>query len=181
MAGIGVRLVGDHFFHFTVAQPEGTYTVSASAGELREEAEFIHVSQPDPAYRFQQGTVLNWFDIDTPDGFYSVKDLLKDIVLSPEAAALVNERFAGIVQAYVNLASIDVVPAGCSKGTGLRMAAEHYGATLTAGIGDSYNDLELLKAADVAYTFHSSPAEMHADADVLVDAAAEAIRDFMTR
>ena len=89
----------DHFFHFTVAQPEGTYTVSASAGELREEAEFIHVSQPDPAYRFQQGTVLNWFDIDTPDGFYSVKDLLKDIVLSPEAAALVKPFLAEMTAA----------------------------------------------------------------------------------
>ena len=118
---------------------------------------------------------------DVAGPFYGYAMETDTIEEAQEAAALVNERFAGIVQAYVNLASIDVVPAGCSKGTGLRMAAEHYGATLTAGIGDSYNDLELLKAADVSYTFHSSPVEMHADADVLVDAAAEAIRDFMTR
>ena len=89
----------DHFFHFTVPQPEGTYTVTASAGDLTEQAAFHHVLQPDPAYRFQQGTVLNWFDIDTPDGFYSVKDLLKDIVQSPDAAALVKPFLAEMTAA----------------------------------------------------------------------------------
>ncbi len=93
----------------------------------------------------------------------------------------VNERYAGIVCSYVNLASIDVLPAGHSKGTGLRNAAAHFGATLTAGIGDSYNDLPLLQAADVAYTFHSAPEDMRRQADVLVDSVAEALADFMTR
>lgn len=98
-----------------------------------------------------------------------------------EAAALVREHFAGVLTAYVNLASIDVLPAGCSKGTGLRHLAEYYGADLTAGIGDSFNDLELLDAADVAYTFKSSPEEMHRSADLLVDSAAEALYDFIQR
>lgn len=89
----------DHFFHFTVPQPEGNYTVIATAGDLTEQATFNHVSQPDPAYRFQQGTVLNWFDLDTPDGFYSVKDLLKDIAQSPDAAALVQPFLAEMMAA----------------------------------------------------------------------------------
>ena len=89
----------DHFFHFTVPQPEGSYTVIASAGDLTEQATFNHVSQPDPAYRFQQGTVLNWFDIDTPDGFYSIKDLLKDISQHPDAAALVKPLLAEMTAA----------------------------------------------------------------------------------
>ena len=80
----------DHFFHFIVSQPKGAYTVVASAGDLSEQAQFTHVAQPDPAYRFQQGTVLNWFDITTPEGYYSVKELLNDITQSQEAAACVN-------------------------------------------------------------------------------------------
>lgn len=92
----------NHFFHFTVSQPEGTYTVAASAGELREQAQFCHVAEPDPAYRFQQGTVLNWFDITTPEGYYSVKDLLREIAQSSEAMALVQpfmaEMMAGRAQ-----------------------------------------------------------------------------------
>jgi beta-galactosidase len=84
----------NHFFHFTVPQPKGSYTVVASAGSLSEQAQFCHVTEPDPAYRFQQGTVLNWFDITTPEGYYSVKDLLKDITQSPEAAAFINPLLA---------------------------------------------------------------------------------------
>lgn len=124
-------------------------------------------------------SVASFDEVEGP--FYGYAMETNTIEEAQEAAALVNERFAGIVQAFVNLASIDVVPAGCSKGTGLLKAAEYYGATLTAGIGDSYNDLELLKAADVSYTFNSSPAEMHPYASVLVDSAAEAIADFMAR
>jgi HAD superfamily hydrolase (TIGR01484 family) len=96
-----------------------------------------------------------------------------------EVADDINTRFAGIVSAYVNMASVDVVPAGNSKGSGLARAAEHFGATLTAGIGDSFNDLELLDAADIAYTFRRSPVEMHTHADLLVDSVADAIHDFM--
>ena len=126
---------------------------------------------------------LRHFDTydDITGPFYGYAMETDTVDQAQEAAALVNERFAGLVQAYVNLASIDVVPAGCSKGTGLHMAAEHYGATLTAGVGDSFNDLELLDAADISYTFNSSPTEMHAHADLLVDAASEAIHDFMQR
>ena len=122
-------------------------------------------------------TISSFDEVKGPFYGYAMEN--ESIEIAQEAADMVNERFAGIVQAYVNLASIDVVPAGCSKGTGLLKAAEYYGATLTAGIGDSFNDIELLDAADVAYTFNSADPEMHAHADVLVDHAAEAIADFM--
>jgi HAD superfamily hydrolase (TIGR01484 family) len=118
-------------------------------------------------------------DIEGP--FYGIAMENETIEIAQEAAADINERYGDVVTAYVNLASIDVVPASNSKGTGLRRAAQYYGATLTAGMGDSFNDLELLKAADVAYTFHSSPDEMHVYADKLVDGAHEAIYDFMRR
>lgn len=116
-----------------------------------------------------------------PRPFYGYAMETETIEIAQEAAAEINERYAGVLHAYVNLASIDVVPVGCSKGSGLLKAAEHFGATLTGGIGDSYNDLELLDAADVAYTFASSPAEMHPHADILVNSAAEALGDFMRR
>lgn len=92
-----------------------------------------------------------------------------------------NRRYANVAIAHQNLNSIDVVPAGCTKGTGLAKIARHFGASLTAGIGDSFNDLPLLEAADVAYTFNSSAEEVRAGADVLVDHVSEAIYDFMTR
>ena len=93
----------------------------------------------------------------------------------------VNSRYAGQVAAYQNDRSIDMQAPGCSKGLGLKIAAEHLGADLTAGIGDSFNDVPMLDAADVAYTFNSSAPDVQAHAQVLVDSAAEAIRSFMRR
>lgn len=113
--------------------------------------------------------------------FYGFAMENESIEVAQEAAAMVNERYAGICQAYVNLASIDVVPAGCSKGTGLRKAARHFGADVTGGMGDSFNDLPLLEAVDVAYTFDSSEPQVQRAADVLVADAAEAVRDFARR
>lgn len=96
-------------------------------------------------------------------------------------AADINERYGDVVAAHQNLNSVDVVPAGCTKGSGLAHIVEHYGAALSAGIGDSYNDLPLLEAADVAYTFNRAAQDVRTEADVLVDHASEAIYDFMER
>ena len=103
------------------------------------------------------------------------------VEMAEQLAAEVNRVYGADACAYVNLASIDILPAGCSKGTGLLRAAEHYGATLTGGIGDSFNDLPLIETAQVGYSFHRCDPAMRAAADVLVDSVAEALADFMDR
>lgn len=97
------------------------------------------------------------------------------------ACSMINDRYGDIVFAAQNLASVDICPAGCSKGSSLLRAKELFGVDLFAGIGDSYNDLTMLDAADVAYTFHRSPEVVRASADVLVDTEAEAIDDLLAR
>lgn len=130
----------------------------------------------------------DWLPIRSASSFENLPDPIQGMGMETDTVeqaidlvAKINERYAGIACAYTNLASFDVVPAGNSKGTGLVTAASHFGATLTGGIGDSYNDLPLLDAADVAYTFHSAPDDMKSHADVLVDSVAEALADFMAR
>lgn len=98
-----------------------------------------------------------------------------------EAVRRVSGRFGASVMAFQNVGSIDIVPLGCSKGRGLRTARDLLGADLMGGIGDSYNDIPLLLAADVAYTFHTSPLEVRRQADVLVDSVADAVGDFWKR
>ena len=101
---------------------------------------------------------------------------------SPEAAShavtMINEQFADVVAAFQNRESVDVVPLGCSKGTGLACVRDKFGVGTTAGIGDSFNDVPLLDEADVAYTFRRSPEDVRSHADVLVGTVAEAIADF---
>lgn len=96
-----------------------------------------------------------------------------------KACLQINSRFADVVEGFQNLGSVDVVPVGCSKGSGVRIVCEALGVQTIAGIGDSYNDLPLLNAADVAYTFHESPAEVRDAADVVVHTLAEALAHFM--
>ncbi len=91
----------------------------------------------------------------------------------------INERFAGEVAAFQNLGSVDIVPAGCSKGEGMRIVRRALGIEAMAGAGDSYNDLPLLSAADVAYTFVSSPAVVRNAADVVVNTLEEAVLHFL--
>lgn len=76
---------------------------------------------------------------------------------------------------YQNKNWMDVVEKTVSKGNGAFTARDLYHCDLVAGIGDSYNDIPLLKAADVSFTFHSSPDVVKAEADYIVDNIAEAI------
>lgn len=78
----------DKFFHFEIEQPQGEYEVTVRAGELEESATFNHVDTPDPSYSFGGGQILNWFDLEIRDGYFSVKDLIKDMMTNPEAMAV---------------------------------------------------------------------------------------------
>lgn len=90
----------------------------------------------------------------------------------------INERFAGKVAAFQNLGSVDIVPVGCSKGEGVRIVRDALGVDVVAGIGDSYNDLPLLSAADISYTFESSPSVVRDAADVVVGTLEDAVLHF---
>ena len=96
-----------------------------------------------------------------------------------EARNAMNRRYAGVVEGFQNLGSVDVVAYGCSKGTGVEVVRKALGVSVVAGAGDSYNDLPLLTAADVSYTFHTSPAQVRAAATHTVEDLAEALGHFM--
>lgn len=92
-----------------------------------------------------------------------------------------NRRFGNVVEGFQNLGSVDVVGKGCSKGSGVEIIRNAFGLSCVIGIGDSYNDLPLLGAADVAYTFHASPQVVRDAATHVVDNLAQAIDHFMTQ
>lgn len=105
-------------------------------------------------------------------------EFLDDEDAARVACAQVNERFGSSVAAFQNRGSVDIVPVGCSKGSGVHAVRKALGVNCIAGIGDSYNDLPLLEAADVSYTFHKAPAEVQTAADYVVDSVAEALAHF---
>ena len=80
---IGKKTAEDHFFYFDVKN-EGETTIVAKAGELTDEGHIRKVDQMNMDYVLvEKGAVLNWFDIDAPEGRFSLNDKLGDIMACP--------------------------------------------------------------------------------------------------
>ncbi len=67
------------FFYFTV-ENKGETILKAVAGELSDEANIRKVDTPNEDYILkEEGSVINWFEIDTPAGYLSINDSIGDI------------------------------------------------------------------------------------------------------
>ena len=88
--------------------------------------------------------------------------------------AELNEKYP-FVNVFQNNSWLDIVDKNISKGISALKLKELTKADIMCGIGDSYNDIELLKAADISFTFHDSPKEVKQYATYLVDSISEAI------
>ena len=67
------------FFCFTV-ENKGETVLKAVAGELSDEAVIRKVDKPNEDYILkEEGSVINWFEIDTPTGYLSINDSIGDI------------------------------------------------------------------------------------------------------
>lgn len=63
------------------------------------------------------------------------------------------------LHAFQNVNAIYVVKKGCSKGNGILEITKLI-SDETAGIGDSYNDLEMFKVVNQSFTFKTSPKDI---------------------
>ncbi len=77
---IGKKIAEDHFFYFDVKNV-GESTIVAKAGELTDESHIRKVDEMNMDYVLvEKGAVLNWFDIDAPEGRFSLNDKISDIM-----------------------------------------------------------------------------------------------------
>ena len=78
---VGVQKKGEFpFFTFDVKN-EGETKLVAKAGGLTDEAEIRKVSELNKDYILQEeGAVINWFEIETPPGYFSINDTIGDIL-----------------------------------------------------------------------------------------------------
>ena len=77
---IGKKSAPDHFFYFDVKN-EGETTIVAKAGDFTDEGKIRKVDEMNMDYVLvEKGAVLNWFDIDAPEGRFSLNDKLGDIM-----------------------------------------------------------------------------------------------------
>ena len=95
-----------------------------------------------------------------------------------EITDYINRTYGNDVHAFQNNECVDNAKAGISKGTGLAAIRANFKADLTAGIGDSFNDIPLLEAADVAFALDFCDDRVKAHADHIVSGISEALDIF---
>lgn len=77
---------------------------------------------------------------------------------------------------------LDIVPTGADKGTGLKtlleMLRQTSGETYEVhSLGDSWNDLDMHRAADVSVTFPHAPEEVQDAVEVIMESAVEYLKE----
>ncbi len=77
---LGKKAAEDHFFYFDVPNAGETKLV-AVAGEHKDESLIRKVDTFNEAYRLKEkGAILNWFDIEAPEGYLSLNDKMSDVL-----------------------------------------------------------------------------------------------------
>ncbi len=151
----------------------------------------------DRHYDEIHGDICVFEEMDYPGKYYVVsgpedlpEGLIHQVSVHTESledaaanAAYINERFGDSIHAFQNVIEIDIAPKGCSKGKGVEALRDYYreayGEVRLYGIGDSLNDLPLIEAADVSYTFPYAPEEVQKKVTKVVKNIVEALEDSM--
>lgn len=65
----------------------------------------------------------------------------------------------------------EYIPLGCSKSAGMKCVADYYGLSFadTISFGDSFNDVDMLKAAGIGVAMGNAPEIVKSAADVVTD------------
>jgi beta-galactosidase len=91
---IGKKRAEDHFFYFDVKN-EGETKLVAVAGEFKDESVIRKVDIFNEEYRLvEKGAILNWFDIDAPEGYLSLNDKMSDVISTVQGKLLFAGMFA---------------------------------------------------------------------------------------
>lgn len=109
------------------------------------------------------------------DRIYGISMRFESESAAAEAVKLIDSVYGASAAAYQNVSHVDIVAAGCSKGTGAEKVRELFQIGKMGGIGDSYNDLPLLEASDVGFTFPDAPRALREAADEVVFSVSQAI------
>jgi len=91
---LGKKTAEDHFFKFDVPNV-GETKLEAVAGDLRDESTIRKVDTFNEEYRLkEEGAVINWFDIETREGYLCLNDKMSEVLKTFRGKLL----FAGLAK-----------------------------------------------------------------------------------
>jgi Cof subfamily protein (haloacid dehalogenase superfamily) len=107
----------------------------------------------------------------------------EDIKYVDKICREINSRFNDVIVAYRNVNFIDIVPLGCSKGSGVEYIKnkEAISGKNTFVIGDSWNDVSMFNSAENSFTFSRAEKELQEKAKYIVDTVAECIGKYIIK
>ncbi len=110
---IGKKTADDHFFYFEVPN-KGETLLTAVAGEFKDEGKIRKVETFNEEYRLvEKGAILNWFDIDAPEGYLSLNDKMSDVISTMKGKLLFMSlmgKFMGGKDGKMEAAGFEVGP-----------------------------------------------------------------------
>ncbi len=91
---LGKKAAADHFFYFDVPNAGETKLV-AMAGDYTDSSIIRKVDTFNESYRLvEKGAILNWFDIETKEGYLSLNDKMGDVISTVQGKLLFMGMFA---------------------------------------------------------------------------------------
>ncbi len=143
---LGKQTSEDHFFYFQVPN-KGESVLVAKAGDCTDASTIRKVETFNEDYRLkEEGEVLNWFDIEMPEGYYNINDAISDIMKAPEGQAFIGQLLKGMMQAggEKTAESAGVDGEGLMKMLGAFSVKRMLNLMGTAGGGKKFTREELL-------------------------------------
>ena len=91
---VGQQTAEDHFFYFDVPN-KGETNLIAVAGNCKDQSVIRKVDTFNEEYRLKEkGAILNWFDVEAPEGYLSLNDKMSEVMQSEQGQSL----FASLMQ-----------------------------------------------------------------------------------
>ena len=95
---LGKQTSDVHFFYFDVPNV-GETKLEAVAGECRDESRIVKIDTFNETYRLKEkGAILNWFDVEMPEGYLSINDKISDIMATIQGKIVLGTMMMGMMK-----------------------------------------------------------------------------------
>ncbi|MDO4473855.1 MAG: HAD family hydrolase [Eubacteriales bacterium] len=135
-----------------------------------DQAEHFHIAQYRYHFQDNGSLVEDTFEFCKENNWYAEKICLYHTDAAEREITKKQFESLPVTLAYSEETSLEVSPLGIDKGNGLRILCEHLGIPLeqTIAVGDSYNDLQILKNCGLSVAVSNARDEIKEICDVIV-------------
>ena len=143
---LGKKTSPEHFFYFDVPNV-GTSTLVAVAGECKDTSTINKVEVFNEAYRLKEkGAILNWFDVEMPEGYLSINDTISDIMATMQGKMILGAMMMSMMK-QMSKGSDDGgnSMAEMAKGEGAKQMMGGFTVLRLAGMIGGFMNIEITK------------------------------------